>query len=119
MGTGVSAYKTMHREVPIYVYHYDINVTECKQTLDLIPYKYWSGIKAFRFYKDRNKRYEGLYFWYGRIVIDTDGCDLDTIVHELSHHQQEIHGVPWRIVGIHDQGFYEFEEQIWRDIRGN
>lgn len=112
----VAAYKTEHRGVPIYIYHYEINESKCLETLDLIPYKYWETIRVFRFFKGKNDRFEGLYFWRARYITETDGCDLDTLVHELAHHKQDLDGAVWSKGDMHRADFIAAEEQIWREI---
>ena len=62
--------------------------------IDKIPTKYFDGVRVIRIY-DSNVYHKGRYFANGVIDIycKEKYCFEDTLVHELTHHQQWIYGL--------------------------
>jgi len=96
------------------------NETLCFNKFDKIPQQYWEGIKGVRIYPNiRIFRYGigGLYYPGSRmIIIFGFECRLDTIIHELAHHRQNIMNESLYQMINHLGNFTKYEEEIENEM---
>ena len=103
-------------DTQIKFFSWKINQTECIEKISLINSSYLDGVRVIRIYDiwlpyGKGQVINGRYFSSG--VIDIyDNCNMNTIVHELAHHNQE--SGDWLL--SHDEEFYRIEAEIWKGL---
>ncbi len=96
-------------------YHYKINQSDCKLTLESVPVRYYEGIRVINQYIYPQRRL-GNYLWYSNIINIYDNCNLKTLIHELSHHNYKIEGISFLDSKKHGKEFKMAEEEIWLNL---
>lgn len=94
----------------------DFEQEECFLNQDIIPEKYWEGMRYVKVFPNSDEVYG--YYWLGGSIDLFVGCtDLHTLVHELAHHCQ-FKRADKLFEGIYHQGhFNECEDEIWESIK--
>lgn len=97
-------------------YFYDnINKTFCNSLIKKIPDEYFKGIVVINFVK-YHRNAAGMYHFGGVIEI-YNGCDVQTLVHELAHHRQYMMRDPWYELLHHSGNFDKYENEIYDNIK--
>jgi hypothetical protein len=101
-----SAYKIKY-------YSPKINETECQKIFNSISSVYFVDLKFIDVMDISNGKTVGRY--YPKLIILYDGCNKDTIIHELAHHLQYERKDSWNELITHTGNFKKYEREIWGD----
>lgn len=76
---------------------YGGDLDNCIETISSIPYLYdykeFEGLKEIRVYDLEFRKKDGEYFWNTGIINLYDGCNRETMIHELNHFKNNKKGI--------------------------
>ncbi len=103
---------TFSTAVPkIKFYSHKIDPQHCIDLIESIPEIYYEGIKIIKIY-DLNLSWLGRYLFSGRVIELTYPCEKDTLIHELSHHQQFLNKESYYEMLHHGKSFTYYHTKL-------
>ena len=100
-------------------FHSDkINRSYCYGVVNELPQYSLEGVKLIRVYDiKQHNTHLGYYLWNSHIVVLLNGCDRETLIHELAHHQQFLYNVSFADAKAH-RNFTQYCDKITNSMEG-
>ena len=107
-----------YKGTQIKIYDEKSNSTQIFQFLDQFPDKYFDGLDYMKFHSRSHAIYCG-YYWWASNGIDLYGKECwnkVVLTHEFAHDLQYKRGDSLYKLMTHTGKFYEFEEEIYKEV---
>ncbi len=121
--------------IKIKFYSDKIDKADCLGNIYDIPFKYLKGLNTIKIMEEKNildsvqwlnckdcsvswsgDNRVGYYMWGSKILVSENGCGFNTLVHEVTHYQQEVQGYSYIESYNHEESFYKVLDEILVDV---